>query len=121
MFFLIRCTFWLTIVFHAMTWPSEPSGQAGGIQDQMVKAATGLAGDLATSAATMAAAKLEAGCAKAPSACLTVAARLPQIVATETAQSARNVDVVPPKRPMKLAEGESSRPASGHKAPVQHN
>jgi hypothetical protein len=123
MFFLIRCTFWLTIVFHAMPWPQQaPSAEgAGGLQDQMFKAAAGVAGDLAASAGTMLKAKLEEGCVKAPADCLASAARLPQIVATGQAQLGQALEVVPPKRPVRLAEAEASRLTSVHKAPVQHN
>jgi hypothetical protein len=124
MFFLIRCAFWLTIVFHAMTWPREP---AGSLEDQMTKAVTGVAGDIATAAVTMASAKLEASCAKAPSACLASAARLPQIVATGQGQTGQGQpgeaasEVLPPKRPLRLAEGYSNRSISAHKALLQRN
>jgi hypothetical protein len=123
MFFLIRCVFWLTIVFHAMSWPQEtPSAQAGGsLQDGMIKAATGMAGDLATAAGSIVKAKLEEGCLKVPSDCVAAAAKLPQIVATAQAPAAPAVEVIPPKRPLQLAESESGRPVTTHKASVQHN
>jgi len=121
MFFLIRCVFWLTIVFHAMTWPQEtPSAQAAGgsLQDGMIKAAAGVAGDLAAAAGSIVKAKLEEGCLKVPADCVAAAAKLPQIVATTQAPA---VEVLPPKRPLRLAEGESSRSVTMHKASVQHN
>jgi hypothetical protein len=119
MFFLLRCIFWLTIVFHAMNWPQEKptvQGAAASVQDQMFKTAASMAGDLAASAGTMAVAKLEEGCVKRLADCVASAARLPQIVATAPA-----VDVVPPKRPVRLAESESGRLASVHKPATQHN
>lgn len=160
MFFLIRCVFWLTIVFHAMSWPQEtPSAQAGGnLQDGMIKAATGVAGDLASAAGTLdrlhdfqskimkaidsgsserdvagekplrsfshpapLKAKLEEGCLKVPADCVAAAAPLPQIVATAQAPARQAGDVVPPRRPLRLAESESGRPVTTHKALVQHN
>ncbi len=121
MFFLIRCVFWLTIVFHAMSWPQEtPSMEAGGsLQDGMVKAAADMAGNLASAAGTIVKAKLEEGCLKVPADCVAAAAKLRQYAAA--AQAPQTVEVIPPKRPFRLADGESGRQVTTHKAPVQHN
>jgi hypothetical protein len=128
MFFLIRCVFWLTIVFHAMTWPPEtwppevwpqgissqgtwpaeiwPSAQARNTQGAVIKMAADAAGNLSKAAGTALAAKLEGGCSKAPAECLALAAQLPQIVAIN--QPAQAIDVLPPKRPVHLAESETA-------------
>jgi hypothetical protein len=120
MFFLIRCTFWLSIVYYEMPWPPQ-TAQAIGLQDQVVKAATGVAADLASAAVTMAAAKLEERCVKAPADCLASGARLPQIVAMEPARKGQVLEVLPPKRPLRLAEDEANGPASTRKVSAQHN
>jgi len=148
MFFLIRCVFWLTIVFHAMTWPPEtwppetwsiPAWSltrplpAASPQSAVMKMASDTAANLSEGAGTAVAAKLEEGCLKAPAECLAIAARLPQIVATTQStkpmisQMAANqaianqaIDILPPKRPAHLVESDDSAPSSARKLPIQH-
>lgn len=130
MFFLIRCAFWLTIVFHAMTWPPgswpaefwspAPSAQAGVTQDGVMKMASDAAGTLASAAGTRVAAKLEEGCLRAPAECLALAGRLPQIVAIN--QTGRDISsAVLPKRPAHLADSETGNASTAHKALAPHN
>jgi hypothetical protein len=131
MFFLIRCAFWLTIVFHAMswpsgtwpetTWPSEiwPSAQAGNSQDALRKMASDTAGNLSKAAGAAVMAKLEEGCSKAPAECLALAAQLPQIVAIN--QPAQVIDALPPKRPVHLAETETAHAPVTHKSSALRN
>jgi hypothetical protein len=144
MFFLIRCVFWLTIVFHAMSWPPEtwsvaawshPQPQQNtSSQDSALKVASDAAANLTAEAGTAFAAKLEEGCLKAPAECLAIAARLPQIVAiTQSGQAvavqpnasqaiaSHTINVLPPKRPTHLAENDERRPSQAHKGPVQDN
>ncbi len=117
MFFLIRCAFWLTIVFYAMPWPQTASAPDAGQQNPALKIATGLARDLASAAGAAVRTKLEEECLKAPDECLAAAARLPQIVAT----AGEAVRVIPPKRPLKLAESGEGRAAAVHKAVPQRD
>ncbi len=109
MFFLIRCVFWLSVVFHAMSWPQDQSPQEA-LQSGALKAAASFAGQVAAAAGQTVEAKLEEGCLKAPEECLTYMARLPQMATVP------KPDVLPPKRPARLDEGEAGRMPAGHKA-----
>jgi len=105
MFFLIRCAFWLTIVFYAMPWPQIGLPPDAGQQDPALRIAAGLARNLTSAAGTAVKAKLDEECGKAPDVCLAATARLPQIVATAD----EAVNVIPPKRPFRLAESGEGR------------
>jgi hypothetical protein len=118
MFFFIRCAFWLTIVFHAMTW-TTPASQDGNVRQDVLQMASEAAGTLATAAGTAVTAKLEESCAKAPAGCLALAARLPQIVATTAQVPTSHVGV--PKWPLRLAELDAEWPALTHKPVLQHD
>jgi hypothetical protein len=117
MFFLLRCAFWLTIVFHAMSWPQM--SQDAGPQTGVLKLASDAAGTLAAAAGTAVTAKLENECLKAPSDCAALAARLPQIVAMTTQAQPARISV--PKWPLRLAESELEWPATGHKPLLLRN
>jgi len=140
MFFLIRCAFWLTIVFHAMTWPEGtrsaipfaplnwPAQTAPtDVQPTPTRvspaATSKLALDGASGVASVAgravAAKLEQECFKAPADCLALAAQLPRIGTVNRAQDIPSA--LPPKRPWHLAQSEAAHPAAASKALSQHN
>ncbi len=110
MFFLMRCVFWLAIVFHAMDWPQGQSLQEAILPAGALKAAASAAGDLASATAITVESKLEEACRLAPEDCLTYAARL---VATP------RLDVMPPKRPVRLAESDAARTPAGRKAAAE--
>lgn len=115
MLFLIRCTFWLSIVFYSMPWPQQSqTGQGAGLRTQVMTAAAGLAGDLAAGGGSMVQAKLEESCAKAD--CRASAVKLLQMVASEAAP-----EPTPPKRPGRLAESETGRQPVLHKSATQRN
>jgi hypothetical protein len=157
MFFLIRCVFWLTIVFHAMSWPPESWTESWPPETLSIpawsliqpprtadtrsgmKMASDAAANLTAAAGTAVAAKLEQGCLNAPAECLALAARLPQIVATSQSNqqianqppashpgasqaiASRTIDVLPPKRPIHLAESDEPGSSLARKLPIQHN
>ena len=108
MFFLIRCVFWLSIVFSSMTWAvgaSQPKPQA--FRDAVVSG--GLAAVGAATAVVEDEAK--AWCVKSPGQCLDDAARLTALVSAnqnedtgeasriEPARPSDRRDPVPPSRP----------------------
>jgi hypothetical protein len=89
MFFLLRCVFWLGLVFYAMDWPGGPS--AGTV--------TGALGEVAASAASAAVAGAAPAvrdlCLSRPTGCLALATAaapkpfLPPAGAETTAESSR--------------------------------
>jgi hypothetical protein len=109
MFFLIRCTFWLSIVFYSMPWPQSPALQDG-LFPAARNIAAGMAGDLAAAAGTAAKAKLEEACIKFPADCIAAAARMPQFVAIAPAPEA-----IGAKGTLPLADSGSARAVSARK------
>jgi hypothetical protein len=79
----------------------------------MLKMASDAASNFASIAGSTVATKLEQECAKAPADCLALATQLPQIVATIPAADVP--DILPPKRPMRLADSNVANPAAKHR------
>ncbi len=111
MFFLIRCTFWLSIVFYSMPWPQSPD-TPDGVFPAARKIAAGMAGDLAAAAGTAVKAKLEEACVKFPAECLAAAARAPQGAAIPPGADA----IIATKPALRLAESDSARAPAAHKS-----
>jgi hypothetical protein len=74
MWFLIRCAFWLTIVFTSIDWPQD-----AGPKLSMSAAIWSAAREFMGKSLEQARAQGEKACANAPVACLEAAARISQV------------------------------------------
>ncbi len=86
MFFLVRCAFWLSIVFTSMAWTSDPRAlkvaQPHALRDAVLQGGLALAG----AAKDAAIHKAEAWCVNSPRQCLADAGQLTALVAANQAE-----------------------------------
>lgn len=105
MFFLIRCVFWLTVVFTTIFSqdPSKPPSQAQPAAQPAPPAAQvgALAQAWFSSAVSIAADQAVRRCEKAPADCVVMAKRLPDMVASQRlARSAAQTEQASPSAPI---------------------